>query len=202
LKNLGKEKFLSEFDDITLLKVASFFHDIGKILTKKENFKNHHTAGAKIFKEEISPRLSFGKKATDFVSYLILHHLEIVRLYFLKKEGFLKNEDINFFWYRHKKMAVYLFLLTYADIYATSEDEDFLKQVSLFIIYLQEYYFEYYRKNIVEQPLLTGKEIMQLLKLSPSPAVGKVKELLIQQQISGKIRTKEEAIEFVKSTTL
>jgi len=171
-------------------------------LTEEDNFKNHYTVGAKIFKEEISPRLSFGKKATDFVAYLIQHHLEVVRLYFLKKEGSLRNEDINFFWYRHKKMAVYLFLLTYADIYATSEDKEFLKQVSLFVIYLQEYYLDYYRNNIVEQPFLTGKEIMKLLNIPPSPTVGKIKELLVHQQISGKIKTKEEAIKFVRDITL
>ncbi|WP_456393586.1 HD domain-containing protein [Persephonella sp.] len=202
LSRIGSRKFLSEFDDVTMLKFACFFHDIGKVLTAKNGYKNHDKIGAEIFRDGIGPQLSLGKSATDFVSYLIRHHLDVVKLYFMKKEGSLKKEDINFFWYRHKEMALYLFLLTYADVYATSEDDEFLKQLSLFVIYLQEYYFDFYRKNIVEQPLLTGREIMEILNIPPSPVVGRAKELLMQQQISGKIKTKEEAIEFLKSITL
>ncbi len=84
----------------------------------------------------------------------------------------------------------------------TSEDEQFLDEVKLFVIYLQEYYFDIYSKEIVEETLLTGKEIMQLLKLQPSPEVGKIKNMLLKAQIEGKIKTRQQAVDFVKGITL
>ncbi len=64
---------------------------------------------------------------------------------------------------------------------------------------MQEYYFNIYTKEIIEEPLLSGKEIMEILNLKPSPKVGKIKELLLKAQIEGKIKTKEEAVGFIKS---
>ncbi|NPA57988.1 MAG: hypothetical protein GXN94_01710 [Aquificae bacterium] len=181
--------------------MAGFFHDIGKVKTAGKGFNGHENIGGELFRKDIGKRLSLGKKATDFVSYLIRNHLQVIRLYHLKETGGLKQEDINFFWYEHGERAVYLFLLTFADIVATSEDWEFLKRIKLFVIYLQEYYFDYYLKNIVEQPLLTGKEIMELLNIPPSPEVGRIKELLMKEQISGRIKNREEAVSFIKSLT-
>ncbi len=68
-----------------------------------------------------------------------------------------------------------------------------------FILYLQDYYFNRYKKEIVEEPLLTGKEIMDILGLKPSPKVGGIKNMLIKAQIEGIVKTKEQAINFVRS---
>lgn len=46
--------------------------------------------------------------------------------------------------------------------------------------------------------MLSGHEIMQLFNLQPSPLVGILKEKLIEAQIEEKIKTKEEAIRFLK----
>jgi poly(A) polymerase len=194
---LGKKRFLTEFSDITLLKVAGFFHDIGKPYTRKENFLHHEKVGEKIFKK-IGKSLALGKEATEFVSGLILHHLDIFRLFLLHEEGNLNRERINTFWYENKNNAVYLFILSLADAYATSEDKYYFEKLREFIIYLQTYYFDVYLKEIVEEPLLSGREIMDILGLKPSPEVGKIKKLLLKEQIKGKIKNKEEAKMFVK----
>ncbi|WP_245844893.1 hypothetical protein [Persephonella hydrogeniphila] len=70
------------------------------------------------------------------------------------------------------------------------------------MIYLQDYYFDVYKKEIVEEPLLSGKEIMDILGIKPSPIVGEIKDKLIKEQISGRIKTKEEAEQFIKSITV
>ncbi len=202
LENLGKRKFFSDFSDISLLKLTAFFHDIGKIKTAENNFKEHEKKGATLFKYSISKNLSFSKKATEFVSHLIEHHLDVIRLYLLRKEGSLTEENLNFFWYENKNFAPHLFILTFADVMGTSEDEQFLDEIKLFVIYLQEYYFDVYSKEIVEEPLLTGKEIMEILNLQPSPEVGKIKDMLLKAQIEGKIKTRQQAVDFVKSITL
>jgi len=49
------------------------------------------------------------------------------------------------------------------------------------------------------KPLLSGKEIIKLGNLKPSPLVGEILEKLILAQLEGKIRNREEAIKFVKN---
>jgi poly(A) polymerase len=125
--------------------------------------------------------------------------LSVSKLFFVKKEDDLENKDLNFWWFENKDIAAHLFLLTAADSKATSEDENFLKQLIDFIKYMQDYYFNVYKKEIIEDPLLSGKEIMEILNIKPSPLIGQIKEKLIKAQIEGSVRNKEEAINFVRS---
>ncbi|WP_457641014.1 HD domain-containing protein [Persephonella sp.] len=198
---MGKDTFLNEFSDITMLKLAAFFHDIGKPFTKKKKNKylGHDEKGAEIFKKNISKELALGNRASKFISKLIKNHLSIIRLYFLYKNGNITSKDINFFWYENRDKVCHLFILTLSDVYGTSEDKYFFEKIKEFIIYLQSYYLDTYKKEIIEQPLLTGKEIMEILNIRPSPEIGKIKNKLIELQIEGKIKTKEEAIAFIKS---
>ncbi len=64
---------------------------------------------------------------------------------------------------------------------------------------MQDYYFNVYTKEIIENPLLSGKEIMEILNLKPSPKVGKIKEMLLMTQIEGIVKTKYQAVQFIKS---
>ncbi len=189
---------MTEFNDITLLKLSAFFHDVGKI----KGIKNHELTGADIFEKSISKELSLGSRATKFVSRLIKHHLDVVKLYFLREENKDISEEINFFWYENRDIAGHIFVLTLADIYGTSEDDQFLDKIKLFIIYLQEYYFDFYTKNIIEKPLLSGKEIMEILDLPQSPLIGRIKQQLLKKQIKGEIKTKDQAVSFIRSLKL
>lgn len=47
------------------------------------------------------------------------------------------------------------------------------------------------------EPLLTGKEIIEALALSEGPDVGRFKELIIEAQVTGAIKTHEEALSFL-----
>ncbi len=161
-------------------------------------YRNHDDEGTKIFRN-ISKEIALGKKAYYFCSKLIRNHLSISKLFFLKKSGSLTDKELNFFWYENKDISPHLFILTLSDSLATSEDKKFLKEMEEFILYLQDYYFNRYKKEIVEEPLLTGKEIMDILGLKPSPKVGEIKSMLIKAQIEGIVKTKEQAINFVKS---
>ncbi len=115
------------------------------------------------------------------------------------KSEHLENKDLNFFWYENKDIAPHLILLTLADSLATSEDKKFFEDIKNFCIYLQNYYLNRYIKEVIDKPLLTGKEIMEILNLKPSPEVGKIKDMLLKAQLEEKIRTKQQAINFIKS---
>ena len=47
------------------------------------------------------------------------------------------------------------------------------------------------------EPLLNGKQIMDLTGIKPGPAVGLLRDTLLQAQISGDVNTVEEAERFV-----
>ena len=155
-----------------------------------------------MFSEYIANKLSLGQKAGKYVAQLIERHLDVFRLMQLKEAGELTNKDLNLFWFKNKHLIPHLFILSFADAYATSEDDEFLKRVKLFIIFLQEYFFDIYSKEIVEEPFISGKEIMNILNLSPSPIIGEIKKNLLKKQIAGEVKNKDEAIRFVKSFKL
>ncbi len=207
LKALGKRKFLTEFTDITLFKLFVFFHCIGKI--KKEN---GDTEGVKIFKERIANRLILGSRASQFIANLMEKQSEVLKLFDLWKMGKLTDKNKNFFWYKNKDIAVYLFIFSLAKLCSLHNKECFkfskkvsknykseIERLKEFVKSLQEYYFNVYKKEIVETPLLNGKEIMEILNLSSGKKIGEIKSKLLEYQISGLIKSKKEAIRFIKS---
>ena len=198
LKQLDKNTFLGEFSDTTLLKLSAFFHDVGRLKEDKVSVERHQELSKEVFLNDIAPNIALGEKASKFVAELIGKHLEVWKLYLLHSEGSLTNKDKNLFWYKNKNIALHLFILTLADTKATFGDKYHFEKVKEFIIYLQAYYFDVYQKEIVDEPLLTGKEIMEILNLKPSKLVGEIKDKLLEYQLEGKIKTKEEAIEFIK----
>ena len=48
------------------------------------------------------------------------------------------------------------------------------------------------------RPLLTGDEVMELLGIGPGPGVGEVLDFLLEEQLEGRIETREEAMEAVR----
>jgi hypothetical protein len=47
------------------------------------------------------------------------------------------------------------------------------------------------------KPLLSGDEVIKLLKIDPGPEVGSAISALVESQALGEIKTKEEATEFI-----
>ena len=60
---------------------------------------------------------------------------------------------------------------------------------------LVEFYLKRFLPN--RKPLLGGREIMELLKLKPSPLVGQILEALTLAQIEGKVKGKEDAKSYI-----
>ncbi len=188
------------------LKMAALFHDIGKPYTFKEengkiSFIGHDKLGADLIKEHLK-KLSFGDDIISFLESLILNHL---RLFYLR-EALEKNEltdkaiiklirdvskDLS-----HKERVYALTLLSVSDALSSKDPEEKLsflfKVIDKLILELE--------KEIEEpiKPLLDGNEIMKILNITPSKEVGLIKEKLLEMQIEGLIKSKEEAIKYLK----
>ncbi|PCJ61380.1 MAG: hypothetical protein COA73_07625 [Candidatus Hydrogenedentota bacterium] len=50
----------------------------------------------------------------------------------------------------------------------------------------------------IPKPLLSGRELMQFFNLSSGPKVGNLLGLIREEQLTGHISTKEEALSFLK----
>ncbi len=202
LENLGTMQVHGEFSDIELLKLSALFHDIAKphtfeVKDGKVTFYNHDKLGAQIVKE-IGKRLKWSDSATEFIAKIVEHHL---RPFYLREsliKGQLTDRGRAKFWKDCGDFAVHLFLHAIADAMASGDSPQEMQDLLNTIKDLETYRKEKYEK-IPIKPLLSGREIMDIFGIPEGPQIGEIKRALEEAQLSGVVKTREEAIEFVKS---
>ncbi len=175
-----------------LLRLAAFFHDIGKANTKNgEKFYGHDIKGEQIFKLKIAPKLRLAKDDEKYLAFLIKKHMYPVY-------NLTTQKQIARFWNKFKDHGLDLLALHMADFEAkgTDTEEELAERRTLIWEFLKIYC--YLRHEDRFSPLLNGNEIMKILNIPPSPTVGKVKNELIKLQLEGKLKTKEEAIKWLE----
>ena len=202
LKDLGNIKVLGEFTDMELLKWASLFHDIGKpdtfeLRDGKVTFYNHDRLGEQIVKE-VGKKLRWGEQATRFVAKLVRYHLRPFYLREALLKGQLKRRGKANFWRECGDIAPQLFLLSIADALASGDKEEEIKALLETIKELDRFRREEFSSSDIK-PFLDGHEIMEILNIPQGKLVGEIKERLLSAQEEGRVRSKDEAVEFVKS---
>ena len=185
-----------------LLKIAAFYHDIGKPLcwTIEDNgrhrFIGHDALGAEKAVYELK-KLKFSRAQIQYITKMIKYHIypsslanstESKKAYarFVKKIG---------------KDVVDLIDLARADRLSARGEEITEEMVQKNLEHLNSL-LEFYNsiKNQIEKPkpLLNGKEIMELLNIPPSKKVGEILDNLLEVQLMGQIASKDEACEYIK----
>lgn len=185
------------------LKLAGFLHDIGKPSTwtieedtGKHRFIKHDDVGSKMA-IKLLKNAKFSKKQIDYISKMIKFHIypshvisspeinDKIYMRFIRK---MENEVID------------VIILAMADRFSARGVEITDEIVEKNITNLQSLlnFYLNIKESLKPLPkLLSGEEIMELLNLQPSKKLGNVIELLHEAQLSGDIKTKNEAIEFV-----
>ena len=195
-------------------KLSCLLHDVGKPGTweiknvngeEKHTFYGHDKTGADITKN-ICERLKFSNAVTDMLSKLVRYHL---RPFQLSQNNAPITERALYRFFRDVKEDIPLLLmLAMADLYATRgpkiTDED-IKDGEKLLLYLFDEYKKYETRETekAKKPkLLDGNEIMKLTGLQPSPRLGNLIDELNEAIAVGEVKTKEEAIEWVKKATI
>jgi putative nucleotidyltransferase with HDIG domain len=173
------------------LKWATLFHDIGKYDTfscegERIRYDKHAETGAEISKK-IFKKYKFPKKFMDKVAWLIEHHMMVVPLFEMpdkrKRHWFLNP------WFPD------LLELYRADAMG-------IKPLDLSAY---EGLKKLYRHQIAELKLLpskliSGDEVMKILDLKPGKELGQILEQIREKQVEGDLKTKEDAIAYLRKS--
>lgn len=201
LEGVGKMEVMGEFSDLELLKLSALFHDIAKphtfeIRDGKVCFYNHDKLGAQIVRE-YAERYRWGKQAGEFVARIVEEHLRPFYLRESLQKGQLTNKGRAKFWRECESIAPHLFLHAIADAIGSGDTDQEIKALLDTIHDLTEFKLRELSKVPIKS-LLNGKEIMELLNIPQGPTVGLIKKALEEAQMEGLVKTKEEAVRFIK----
>jgi len=211
-KELVKTGMLDQDFSIEL-KLALLFHDIGKPatftpLTKEKNrisFNGHDDLGAEMTKKIIKrlkltvfPKNSKLHVNKEQAEWLVRKHMVLVTA--KPEEMRLSTLEKYFFNPDHRGQKI--ITLSYCDITATvgknGPDYEllikFLKQISKVKTQVKAKQ----KQAKLPKPLLNGKDIMKVLDLKSGPKVGKILNQLRDKELAGELKTKEQALAWLK----
>jgi len=191
------------FSRLTHLKLAGFFHDIGKFSTwtieengTRHRFIKHDDVGSKMA-TKIFRQNKFSKKQIEYISEIIRQHIypsqviaspninEKIYMRYIRKMG--DNIIDNITLAKADRLSARGPLIT-DDIVETNINN---------LNKLLNYYLSI-KDNLEPIPkLLTGTEIMKIKNIPESSELGDIIKALKIEQLDGNIKTKEEAISFV-----
>ncbi len=189
-----------------LLKLAAFYHDIGKPLcwtiepdTGRHRFIGHDEKGAELVKKELS-ELKFSKKQIEYVSKMVKNHIYPSSL-MSTPEGASNKAMARFIRKIHPDVEDLTELARADRLSARGEAvSDDMVQKNLENLEKLLAYYNSVKEGLKELPkLLDGREIMKILNIQATPKLGAIINELKEAQIAGTVKTKEEAIRFVQN---
>lgn len=169
-------------------RVAALFHDCGKAetfsLRERIRFDHHAVVSAGLAAKAME-RLQFPAARRRKIEWLIRHHMSMT---FLEM-----SDDRKARWYFHPWFPELLQLFA-LDI-AGTDPADF----SLYDGIVRDCHAFLDAHPRPEKPLLTGDEVMEILRLQPGEEVGRALKRLHDAQIRGEVRSKKEARAFLRN---
>jgi poly(A) polymerase len=196
---------------MALFKFLAFFHDSGKAATASKDqgkgsprFLDHDQEGAKI-NTAIGRRLKLSRRSVRIISELTRQHMRIKGL--TKIQELTGRAKYRFFKDLGRE-GLDLAILSLANGLASSavecrwlllaEMNEETKKIKKIVDDLLRFYTdEFNQKSTL--PLVDGEEIMKALGIPQGKAVGMLMNKLKEAEILGRVRTKEDALQFLKN---
>lgn len=171
------------------LRWATLLHDVGKPetfkLAERIRFDTHDRKSRDIaFK--LLTRLRFDKRVIDEVCWLIEHHMMVMPLVQMSKGRRLA-------WF-HQLYFKNLLELFYADARGTTPPHtEIIDQIA------KLYHDDLQSMPTPPPPLLHGEDVMKFFKIKPGKKIGYILQKLREKQLAGELKTKEDALEWLKT---
>jgi poly(A) polymerase len=187
-----------------LIKCAILLHDIGKPLMKTldSNGKCHfygHARKSADMAQKISQRLRFSNHERQFIDGIIRNHMKPLSLFTAYEKKTLTQKGITRF---YKKCGEYTPALLLAAIADTKAKQDKITQKNkAFKSFLKKMIFEYfynYQPLNDEPPLITGRDLIHVFGLTPSPLFKKILDLVDDAKLTKTIKNRSEALELIR----
>jgi len=197
-----KQEISCGHNRLWIVKLACILHDIGKPSTRvvsqdgRVHFYSHEKIGAKMVCD-IADELRLSSKESRILKTLVLYHLRAGQLVNRKPSNRAKFR----FFRDTGDEALSILLLTLADRLAM---QGVLSRKKTFIFLDKEIYqmiksfFKDKEENKTKTPLLSGNQLMKLLKISQGPVVGKILETLQEARALKQINTQRQARSLAK----
>lgn len=189
------------FSRLAHLKLAAFFHDIGKFSTwtiegERHRFIKHDDVGSKMAKE-ILKQNKFSKKQIEYIADMIKNHIYPSQV--VSSENVTEKIYMRYI----RKMdenVIDNIILAKADRLSArgpAITEAIVKENIGNLDKLLDYYITI-KDSLKPLPkLLSGDEIMELKNIPQSPKLGEIITALKNEQLEGNIVSKDDAINFV-----
>ena len=187
-----------------LIKCAILLHDIGKPVMKTldSNGKCHfygHARKSADMAQKISQRLRFSNHERQFIDGIIRNHMKPLSLFTAYEKKTLTQKGITRF---YKKCGEYTPALLLAVIADTKAKQDKITQKNkAFKSFLKKMIFEYfynYQPLNDEPPLITGRDLIHVFGLTPSPLFKKILDLVDDAKLTKTIKNRSEALELIR----
>jgi len=187
-----------------LIKCAILLHDIGKPLMKtldssgKCHFYGHARKSADMA-QKISQRLRFSNHERQFIDGIIRNHMKPLSLFTAYDKKTLTQKGITRF---YKKCGEYTPALLLSAIADTKAKQNKLneknKALKSFLKKMIFEYFYHYQPISDEPPLVTGRDLIHVFGLTPSPLFRKILDLVDDAKLTKTIENRSEALELIK----
>lgn len=212
LQSNGYKKLFGTSRPSALLIFGVLLHDVGKpvVITFPEvagedriRYNNHDTRGAEIA-HQIARRLHLSVYAKEDLR----HHVDAEKLSWMVRNhliGFrngikeMKPTTIEKYYFNEFYPSDELLRMQYVDTMATIGPKGRPDATGFRTIYVTVKKIARARKGTGVRPLLTGNDIMDLKKIASGPEVGKFLTLLRNVQLQGRVRTRTQAVRFIRS---
>tara|TARA_B100000945_G_scaffold265529_1_gene224987 strand:+ start:13569 stop:15002 length:1434 start_codon:yes stop_codon:yes gene_type:complete len=200
---LDKNSYSHDKNIIPYIKLATFFHDIGKPITKKIvddkiTFISHEELGSRMASEYLTG-MKFSLKSKNYINNLIRNHLRLGHLISLATEP--SDKSLRKLERDCGEFLLELVYLDFADFLSTSvyNSENYIDHFNK----LSKIYFRI--KNIstdLEQKyanVIDGHQIMEIFGLNEGPEVGRVLNAIENELINSGNMTKAKALKLAEN---
>lgn len=203
MSQIGTRKFNKEFKNQNVpaeLYWAILFHDLGKPYTIKKTDRirthGHDIVSAQKF-SEIAERLKLAS-----TGLAIQNIVDVIRYHMFPaavRRGQIKPTTIEKYFFSNfpgELLLMLIFCDKQATIYDTGKPS--LKEFNKLKKMINTLGGKKSKQKKLPAPLVSGRDLIKQFKLKPGPKIGELLELARQQQLASKLKTKKQALIWLK----
>jgi len=183
-----------------LLKLSLLLHDIGKPMTRSRksrgevHFYGHEQKGA-VMADAICRRLRMSSRETDYICFIIHHHLRPLMLFRSWSTETLTRRGTTRFFIKCGDLAPDLLIHGMADMAGKGNpDDDRAPAFSAFAKRMLASFFQHFQPASSLPPLITGHDLIAEFGLTPSPLFRKILARVEENRLSGNIKDRTGAL--------